>query len=141
MNSRKNIKLHEKVKPCARAQNNARECKIMAKMQIYPAFTRNNARTRLNSLFFSEKIGRAVPSPTKTLRKLTKKMADNLILFHRSQFSLCFWKKEEFLFKLAFSCDFVAKCYKIARIIKKSTILRFFIIQYMISWCYYKRWH
>ena len=29
-------------------------------MQIYPEFARNNARTRLNSLFFSEKICRAV---------------------------------------------------------------------------------
>ena len=51
--------LHKKVKPCRRAQNNAREGKIMAKMQIYPAFTRNNARTCQNSQFFSEKIGRA----------------------------------------------------------------------------------
>ena len=31
----------------------------MAKMQTYPEFARNHARTRLNSLFFSEKIGRA----------------------------------------------------------------------------------
>ena len=59
MNSRKNPKLHEKVKLWARTQNNAREPKIMAKMKIYPAFTRNNPRTRRNSLFFSGKIGRA----------------------------------------------------------------------------------
>ena len=59
MNSRKNANLHEKVKLCARTENNARECKKMTKMQIFLAFTRNNARTRQNSLFFSEKIGRA----------------------------------------------------------------------------------
>ena len=31
----------------------------MAKFQIYPEFARNNARTRLSSLIFLEKIGRA----------------------------------------------------------------------------------
>ena len=62
MNSRKKVKLHEKGKPLERIQNNSRECKIMAKMQIYGAFMQNNVRTRLNSLCFSEKIGRAAYS-------------------------------------------------------------------------------
>ena len=45
--------------PFKKTQNNARGCKTIAKMQIYPQFAQNNARRRRNSLFFSEKIGRA----------------------------------------------------------------------------------
>ena len=56
MNIRKNVKLHEKVKPCQSTQNNAIECKIMAEMQIYPVFKPNNARMIQNSLFFGKKL-------------------------------------------------------------------------------------
>ena len=60
MNSRENVKLHEKVKPCKRTQYNARGCEKKSKTPIYPEFALNNVRMRRNSLFFSEKIGRAV---------------------------------------------------------------------------------
>ena len=59
MNSRKNAKLREKVKPCTRTQNNAKICKSLTKMPMYTAFAQNNARMRQNSLFFLGKIGRA----------------------------------------------------------------------------------